>query len=142
MYKCKEMQPLKMGKERKPHGKNPPPKRGKNKHVEKHEGRNASIRPPKDKFPNPKHGPQLKIVWRCKRFGEDVCNLCISKNVLQRDNTILNQLTDEVHMQLNMFGALILHQVARNMNGTLIIAPQNSGTIKRKTKLSHQLPKP
>ena len=25
---CKEMQPLKMGKERKPHGKNPPPKRG------------------------------------------------------------------------------------------------------------------
>ena len=32
---CKEMQPLKMGKERKPHGKNPPPKRGKYKHAKK-----------------------------------------------------------------------------------------------------------
>ena len=26
---CKEMKPLKIGKEGKPHGKNPPPKRGK-----------------------------------------------------------------------------------------------------------------
>ena len=32
---CKEMQPLKMGKEGKPHGKNHPPKRGKKKHAKK-----------------------------------------------------------------------------------------------------------
>ena len=41
---CKEMQPLKMGKERKPHGKNPPPKKGKNKHTKKMmEGRKEGL---------------------------------------------------------------------------------------------------
>ena len=46
MYKCKEMQPLKMEKEGKPHGKNPPPKRGKYKHAEKkHEGRHQQEPP-------------------------------------------------------------------------------------------------
>ena len=40
---CKEMQPLKMGKERKSHGKNPPPKKGKNKHAKKNkEGLNKT----------------------------------------------------------------------------------------------------
>ena len=32
---CKEMQPLEMGKERKPYGKNPPPKRGENNMLKK-----------------------------------------------------------------------------------------------------------
>ena len=135
-------QPQKMGKERKPHGKNPPPKEVSTKHAGEHEGRKASRRPPKDNFCNPKHGPQLKIVWWCKRFGKDVNNLCVSRNVLQRGKTILNQLTNKVHMQLNMFGVSMLHWVVRNVNGTLIITPQNNETMRRKAKLSHQLVKP
>ena len=83
----------------KPQGKTLPQKEVSTNMLKKmKKGRNASTRPPKDKFCNPKHRPQLKIVWQCKRFGEDVRNLRVSRNILQRDNTILNQLTDEVHM--------------------------------------------
>ena len=95
----------------------------------KHEGRKASLRPPKDNFLHPKHRSQLKIMRRCQRFSEDVCNLLLYRNVLQDERTILNQLPDEVHVDFNVLCLLMLHWVARNVNGTLIVTPKNSGTI-------------
>ena len=70
------------------------------------EGRkDSSMRPPKDNFLHPKHIMQLKILRGCKRFSEDVCNLLSSRNVLQAQGTILNEMPDEVHVNLNVWSS-------------------------------------
>jgi len=68
--------------------------------------------------------------------------LLLSRQVLQAENTILDELLDEVHVDLDVLSMLMLDGVVRNVNGTLIITPKSSGLIKRKSKFSHQLSKP
>ena len=63
MYKCIRNATSENEEREKPTWEKLSLKRGKYKHVGKHEGREASTRPPKDNFYNPKHGLQLKIVW-------------------------------------------------------------------------------
>ena len=102
----------------------------------------SSLRPPKDNFLHPKHRTQLKILWGCKRFSEDVSNLLSGRNVLQSQKAIMNKMPDEVHVKLNVLGSLMLNWVVINVSSTLIVTPKKGGTIRRKSKLFHQMSKP
>ena len=83
------------------------------KEIEEKEGRkDSSLRPLKDNFLHPKHRTQLKILWGCKRFSEDFYILLSSRNVLQDQDTILNEMPDEVHVKLNVLGLLMLNRVS------------------------------
>jgi hypothetical protein len=75
---------------------------------------------------------------RCfQRFSEDVCNLVFGRQILQADNTILDELWNEVHVNLNVFFPFMLQWVAINVYGTLIITPNNSRMIVLNAKLCH-----
>lgn len=51
----------------------------------------------------------MKVTWGYQRFSEDVCNLLLFKYVVQGEKTILNQLLNEVHVNLNILSRLMLH---------------------------------
>lgn len=51
-------------------------------------------------------------------------------------------LIDEVHMDLNVFYALMLNRIVQNMNHTLVFTPKNYGPILGVAKLLQQLLKP
>ena len=44
------------------------------------------------------------ILW--KYLGEDVCNILISREVLQNDGPVMHQFPDIVHMYIYMLGPL------------------------------------
>ena len=66
------------------------------------------MRPPKDNFLHRKHRMQLKILQGCKRSSEDVSNMLSGRNVLQAQRAIMNKMSDEMHVKLNVLGLLML----------------------------------
>ena len=42
--------------------------------------------------------------------------------------------TDEVQINLDVLGALMLHRVSREINGTYVVTVNNSGSTKRGVK--------
>ena len=127
---------------KKPHGKNHLSAKKEEEERKKEEERGSmerktsSINTPKDNFSHPKQISQLKEARRCKGFREDVGNLLLSRKIIQAENPILNMLSNEVHVNLNMLGSLMLNRIARNMNGTLVITEEYKRSILGKTKLS------
>lgn len=55
-------------------------------------------------------------------YKGNICSSC--RDVLQAKNEMLNMLTDEVHVDLNVFGALMLNKITRNMDCTLVVIPK------------------
>jgi hypothetical protein len=51
----------------------------------------------------------------CQRFSEDVNNLLFSGKVLQVNNMILDELLNEVHVNINLLGPLMLNKVASDV---------------------------
>lgn len=99
--------------------------------------RNMSlIKSPKDKFHHPKKITQLKEMRRCKGFCEDVDNMLLSQKIIQVENSILNMLSNEVHVNLNILSLFMLNRIVRNMNDTLVIIPKYSRSILGETKLN------
>jgi hypothetical protein len=68
-------------------------------------------------------------------FNEGVNNLCFKRQILQDENTIVDELSNKVHVDLNVFGPLMFHWVARNVYDTLIITPKSGGMIMMNAKL-------
>lgn len=52
---------------------------------------------------------QLKKVWCSKGFREYVCDLLLYRNVLQAKDVILDVLSNEIHVHLNVLHALVLN---------------------------------
>jgi len=57
----------------------------------------------------------------------------------QVKNLIMKELSYVVHMDLNVFGTLVLNYTAGNVDGTLIVAPKSCRLILIKTKLYEKL---
>lgn len=51
----------------------------------------------------------MKILDLYEGLHEDVGYLLLSRKTLQCDDLLMNQLSNVVHMNLNMFGVLVLH---------------------------------
>ena len=68
-------------------------------------------------------------------FCEDIYDFLFSGKVFQIDNSILDELANEMHVDLNMFGPLMIHRISGNVDGTLIITPKNSRMILRNVEL-------
>ena len=45
-------------------------------------------------------------IFLCKSLGEDIYNFLICRPVLQNNGHVMHQLSDVVHVYLNMFGPL------------------------------------
>lgn len=68
-----------------------------------------------------------------------VCNLFNRGTVLQIYDTIMDQSSDEVHVDLHMFGSLLLYWIFAKLQCTLIITPENSWLIKLYSKLYEEV---
>jgi hypothetical protein len=77
-----------------------------------------------------------------KCLGEDVCSLFIGWTVLQIDDPIMYQLSDVVHMDLDVFGPLLLHWISTKLESTLIVTPNDSWMMKLDAKLGEEVLKP
>lgn len=68
--------------------------------------------------------------------------MMLSRKILQYENSIMNMLSNEVHVILNMLGVLMLNRVVGDMDGILVVTPKYSRLILGKNKLGQQLTKP
>ena len=75
----------------------------------------SSSTPPRGNFFHPKNTMQLNVSRICKRFHEAINNPFICWKMIQAENSILNVLSNEVHVNLNMLGMLMLNMIARNI---------------------------
>ena len=65
---------------------------------------------------------QLGKSSSSKRFGENVCKLMTHWNVLHFDDLRLYLLTDEVTVNLDMLGFVVINWIFSNVEGGLIVA--------------------
>ena len=56
-----------------------------------------------------------------QEFCEEIILLIINVDEVKSENAILNQLTNKVMSDLNVFGMRMLNRVFRNVNGTGIV---------------------
>ena len=71
----------------------------------------------------------------CKYLGEDVCNLLISRPILQNDGPVMYQFPDIVHVYLYMLGPLPSNWICGYLNSTLIVTKEDSGQNTTNIKL-------
>ena len=55
----------------------------------------------------PRWSQNFTYFFMVQSFGENVCSLLFSRPILQFDRTIFYKLSNEVSMDLNMFGTLV-----------------------------------
>jgi hypothetical protein len=72
-------------------------------------------------------------------LGENIHNMIFETTKLQVKNLIMKELSFVVHMDLNVFGVLVLNWIVSNVDGTLIVAPKSYWLILGITKLHEQL---
>ena len=60
-------------------------------------------------------------TFAVKRFGEQVSLLIIGVNTLKSENTIFDELPNEVMSNLYVFGLRMLNWIFRDVNGTGIV---------------------
>jgi hypothetical protein len=88
---------------------------------------------------NIKTGPKLREHGRQRTFGEDVGILQRSGNVQDADFTEDDSFSDEVQVDLNMLGSLMLDQVGGEINSTDIVTIDHCSTTKWAAKLLQKL---
>ena len=73
------------------------------------------------------HGDNTNVLakefkpFATKRFGEQVSLLIISVNELKSERTIFDKLSNEVMLNLYVFGSRMLNRVLRDVDGTSIV---------------------
>ena len=75
-------------------------------------------------------------------FGEDIGNLISRRNRVKMHNAIANMLTDEMAIDLNVFGTIMEDIIVSNLHGTAIVTMEGSSTRMRNTHVRKQLSKP
>jgi hypothetical protein len=92
-------------KEGKPHGNHPPPPQ-------------STLYQKKRKTSARQLCPSLQVIAQPMEFflseslGEDVGSLLNEREVLQIDDPIINQLSDKMHMDLNMFCSMSMYCIS------------------------------
>jgi hypothetical protein len=87
-------------------------------------------------------GPKLREHRHQQTFGEDVGILGRSGNVQDTDFTKGDSLSDEVQVDLNMLGSLMLNRISGEINGADIITVDHCSTTERTAKLCQELAQP
>jgi len=87
-------------------------------------------------------GPKLHEHGRRKTFGEDVGVLGRSGNVQDADFTEGDSFSNEVQVDLNMLGLLMLNRVGGEVNDADIIAVDHYSTTEWAAKLYQKLAQP
>ena len=64
---------------------------------------------PSSRVLHPKKISQESKLLLSESFGEDISNLLGTRTVLKIDDPIMNEFSNEVHVDLNVFGPLPLH---------------------------------
>jgi hypothetical protein len=72
-------------------------------------------------------------------LGEDVDNLFRGRTILQIDDLVMNQLSNVMHMDLDVFCPLSLHWVSAKLQSALVVAPNDNWTMELDTKLSEEV---
>jgi hypothetical protein len=72
-------------------------------------------------------------------LGEDVDSLFRGRTVLQVDDPIMNQLSDVMHVDLDVFCSLSCTWVSTKFQCALIVAPDDSRTMELDTELSEEV---
>ena len=60
-------------------------------------------------------------LFAIKRFSEQISLLIINVNELSSESTIFNKLSNEVILNLYMFGSRMLNRILRDVDGTGIV---------------------
>ena len=77
------------------------------------------------------HGDNTNVLTKefkpftIKRFDEKVSLLIISVNDLKSKHSIFNKLSNEVMLNLYMFGSRMLNRILRDVDGTGIVTVDN-----------------
>ena len=58
---------------------------------------------------NSKHGSKFGKICFCENLCKDIDNLIIGWTILHFKNTIMNELSDEVYVEFNVFHMLMLN---------------------------------
>jgi hypothetical protein len=70
-----------------------------------------------------------------KRLCENVCNLIFCREKEHFNNLIMNELSDEVHVSLDVCAMLMLNWVFFELDGTLIVTPKAGWMLVLESKL-------
>jgi hypothetical protein len=71
-----------------------------------------------------------------KFLHEDVYSMFGGWKILQIDDPFMYHLFDVMHMDLDVFGPLLLHQDSIEIESTLIVTPNESNMVKLDSELS------
>jgi hypothetical protein len=63
----------------------------------------------------------MEILSLNEGFGEYFCNLLCCRKIVQINDLLLNQLHEKMHVDLDVFGLLMMNQVLRDLDGILIV---------------------
>lgn len=81
----------------------------------------------------------MVICTLSEGFGEDIDNLLYCRMILQINDPLLYLLLDVVHMDLYVFGSLMLKQVLQDLDVTLIVTMEDYWLWKGEAKLSQNI---
>jgi hypothetical protein len=90
-------------------------------------------------FLKPKHRMELDKYSFKYGFGEDINNLVIYSAIFKRKNVLMNQLSQIVSTQLNMFHLTSGKRISSNLYNTLFIIVDCSRVLNRKSKFTQKL---
>jgi hypothetical protein len=69
-----------------------------------------------------------------ERLRENVCDHVVGRTISQHDMTVGDSLTDEMKVNIDMFGAAVECGILQKMDGTLVIAMKCSRYCKKKNR--------
>jgi hypothetical protein len=76
---------------------------------------------PRRNVPHPQERLKMDILDLSEGFGEDVYNLLCCQTITQIDDPLLNKLPKKMHVDLDVFGSLMMNRVLRDLDGTLVV---------------------
>jgi hypothetical protein len=77
-----------------------------------------------------------------KCLDEDVYNRFGGWKTLQMDDPVMYHLYDVMHMDLNVFGPLSLHQASAKLESILIVTPNDSQMVELDSELNEEVLNP
>ena len=120
-----------MRKEGKPHGNKNPPQKTMHQKKKRQLLGNCVL--------HSKTIPQSLKLQLSEGLGEDIDSLFRGRTKLQINDHVMYQISDEMHVDINVFGSLPLYWISLKSQCTLIVTPYDSWTVKLDTKLGKEV---
>ena len=84
----------------------------------------------------------MKELALSEGFDEDIRNFLGSQKIAKVDDMTMDELPNVVHVDLNVFGQLMMDQILWDLNGTLVVTKYDWWPFDLDTKLSEKMLKP